>query len=82
MKKLGWGGMNWVIEIDILIYTLLIICVKQITNENLLHYSMLCSDRDGKETQKRGDICMWMADSLLSTAETHDKVKQLHCNKN
>ena len=46
------GGMNWEIEMDI--YTLL--CIKQITNENLLvqHrelYSMLCGNLNGKETQ-------------------------------
>ena len=29
----GWGGMNWEIGIDI--YAL--ICIKQITNENLLY---------------------------------------------
>ena len=28
------GGMNWEIGIDV--YTLLILCVKQVTNENLL----------------------------------------------
>ena len=31
----GVGGMNWEIGIDI--YTLLILCIKQITNENLLY---------------------------------------------
>ena len=32
----GWGdGMNWEIGIDI--YTLLILCIKYITNENLLY---------------------------------------------
>ena len=51
------GGMNW--EAGIHIYTLL--CIKQITNENLLYStgnSTQCSgDLNGKEIQKRGDIC-------------------------
>ena len=40
-KRLGlteggkWFGMNW--EIGIYIYTLLILCMKKITNENLLY---------------------------------------------
>ena len=60
--------MNW--EIGINIYTLLYI--KQITNENLLYstrelYSMLCGDLNGKEIQKRGDICILIADSLCCT---------------
>ena len=33
----GGGGMNWEIGIDI--YTLSILCIKQITNENLLYSS-------------------------------------------
>ena len=31
----GQGGMNWEIWIDI--YTLLIVCIKEITNKNLLY---------------------------------------------
>ena len=31
--------------------------------------SMLCGDLDGKEIQKRGDICIQIADSLCCTAE-------------
>ena len=38
--------------------------------EHLELYSMLCGDLNGKETPKRGDICMHMADSLHSIAET------------
>ena len=42
--------------------------------ENLLFhrepYSVLCGDLNGKEIQKRGDICSHLADSLCSTAET------------
>ena len=49
---LGEGGMNW--ETDI--YTLL--CKKYITNENLLYSSVLCGGLNGKEIQKRGDICI------------------------
>ena len=33
-------------------------------------YSVLCGDLNGKEIQKRGDICSHLADSLCSTAET------------
>ena len=45
--------MNWEIGIDI--YTALILCIKQVTNEN--HYiaqETLLSDPFGKEIQKRG----------------------------
>ena len=36
---------------------------------------MLCGDLNGKESQKRGDICIHIADSLHCTAETqHCKV--------
>ena len=31
----GWGGRNWQIGIDI--YTLLLLSIKQITNENILY---------------------------------------------
>ena len=34
-KEEAGGGMNWKIETDV--YTLLILCIKMITNENLLH---------------------------------------------
>ena len=45
-------GMDWETGIDI--YTLLILCINLITNENLLYnsgqlYSMLCGDLNGKE---------------------------------
>ena len=46
------------------IYTLL--CVKYITNENLLYHrevhAMLCGDRNGKEILKRGNMCMCSLD--------------------
>ena len=53
----GVGGsseMNWKIGIDT--YTLL--CIKEITNENLHRelWSVLCGDLIEKEIQKRGDI--------------------------
>ena len=34
-------------------------------------YSVLCGDLNGKEIQKRGDICIRIADSLCCTAETN-----------
>ena len=66
------GGINWEIGFDI--YTLLYI--KQITNKNLLYStgnSTQCSvvDLNEKEIQKRGDICIHIADSLRCTAETN-----------
>ena len=64
--------MNWEIGTDIC--TLLILCINQITNEDLLYStgnSVLCGDLNGKEIQKRGDICIRIADSLCCTAETN-----------
>ena len=46
-KGEGGGGMNWEIGIDI--YTLLTLCIKQITNENLLYNT-------GNSTQRSGDL--------------------------
>ena len=47
----GGSGNNWEIGMDI--YTLLILFIKYITNENLLYstgnYSVLWSDLNGKE---------------------------------
>ena len=40
----------------------------EIINQN---YSMLCGDLNGKEIQKRGDICICIADSLCCTVETN-----------
>ena len=52
------SGRNWEIVIDI--YTVLILCMKQISNENQLHGSgnqpMLCGNLNGKAIQKRGII--------------------------
>ena len=63
--------MNWEIGIDI--YTLFILCIRQIINENIHRelYSMLSGDLNGKEIQKRGDICIRIADSLCCTVETN-----------
>ena len=65
---------NW--EIGIGIYTLLILCIKQVTNENILQrfrepYSVLDGDLNGKVIQKRGNICIHIADSLYCTGETN-----------
>ena len=56
------------------IHTLSILCIKQITNENILHgtgnstwFSVLTST--GTKS-KKGDICMCMADSLCFTVES------------
>ena len=46
-------------------YTL--IYLKWITNKD----SVLCGDLNGKEIQKRGDICICIADSLCCTVETN-----------
>ena len=49
--------------------------VYKIDNNKNLPYStgdsMLCGDLNGKEIQKRGDICIHMADSLCCTADTN-----------
>ena len=52
---------------------LLTLCIKQITDENLLDRpgnSVLCGDVNGKEIQKRVDIGLHVADLLCCTAET------------
>ena len=33
--------------------------------------SVLCGDLNGKEIQKRGDVCIQIADSLCCTAENN-----------
>ena len=59
--------MNWKTGIDT--YTLLLLCIKQITNENLLWhkelYLGLYGNLSGKEIQKRGDPGICRAGSLL-----------------
>ena len=42
---------------------------------------MLYSDLNGKEIQKRGDVCIHTADSHYVTVETNSVVKQLYSNK-
>ena len=44
-EEKGEGGMNWEIGTDI--YTLLILCIKQITNENLLYSPGNCTQCSG-----------------------------------
>ena len=66
--------MNWEIEIDI--YTVLMLCIKQTTNENLLYStgnSVLCGDLKEKEIQKRQDICIHVIYTLCCTEETNTK---------
>ena len=51
--------MTWDVGTDVYtyIYTLLILCIKQMTNENLVYStgnSVLCGDLDGKEIQEEG----------------------------
>ena len=55
----------WEWEIGIDIYALLILCIKQITNEKILYIP----GTYGKEIQRRGDICICTADSLCWTTE-------------
>ena len=65
--------MNWEIGVDI--YILLIICIKQRTNENLLYStgnSTQCSVVTKWEgNPKREDICIPIADSLCYIIETN-----------
>ena len=64
--------MDWEIGTDI--YTLL--CIRQITNENLLYntgrstqYSVMAYM--GRKSPKRGDICVCIADSFCLIIETN-----------
>ena len=46
-------------------------------------YSVLCGDLNEKEIQKRGDIHIYIANSLCRTGETNTTLlKQLYSNKN
>ena len=74
-KWVRGDGRDWEVGIDM--YTLM--CIEQITNENLVHSignSSQCSrDFTGKEIQGTGDIFIHVADSLRCTAEAqHCKV--------
>ena len=41
-------------------------------------YSKLCGDLNGKEIQKRGDICIHTADSLGCAVETNTALSSNH----
>ena len=41
---------------------------------------MFCGDLNGKEIQKRGEMCLQMADSLRCTIETNNTAQQLYFN--
>ena len=61
-------------DIGIDIYTLL--CIKQMTNKNLLYStgnSTQCSvlTSMGKEAKKRVDLCIYVTNSLCGTAATN-----------
>ena len=40
-------------------------------DQKILEKTSICGDQNGKEIQKRGDICRHVADSLCCTAETN-----------
>ena len=48
---------------------------------NFLRNLVLFADLNGKKIQKRGDMCVRIADVLCSTAETINTVEQLYSNK-
>ena len=41
------------------------------TLQHIKLYSVLCGDLNSKETQKRGDICIHIAEALCCTVETN-----------
>ena len=45
--------------------------IKNSTNRFRELYSVISGDLSGKEIQKRGDICIHIADSFCCTAETN-----------
>ena len=76
MDTKGWvgGGRKWESGIDI--YTLLILCITYLTNENLVYStgnSTQCFVLTymGRKSKKRGDICIPEADSLCCRAESN-----------
>ena len=79
LQSMGWKRVRYDLATKTT-QTLLILCIKQITNENLLYstgncaYSMLCDDIDGKEIQKRGDIHFCIVDSLCCTVTQNYKL--------
>ena len=71
-EGVGWIGTD--------IYTLLILCIKWTTNENLLYRtgtSTLPGDLKEPEIHKKGDICKHIADLLGGTAETNCEIAVL-----
>ena len=73
----GLGGMNWEVGIDI--YTILILCIKHITSENLgegndnpLQYSCLENPRDGGS---------WWA-AIYGVAQSRTWLKRLSSSEN
>ena len=72
---MGKGGENaWIWEIGIDTYTLLILCIKQITRKNLLFNTenslVWCSDLNRKEVQNGMDVGICVADSFYYAVET------------
>ena len=70
----GKGGGNWEIGIDI--NTLLILCIKQTTNENLLYSTgnyiqYLIINYNGKESKKYRYTYVCITESLCCTPETN-----------
>ena len=75
--------MNWEPGTDI--YTLLMIYIKQITNEKLLcsaGNSTQCSLPEWEDNLKKRGMCICMVDSLCCIVEINNTVKQLYSNKN
>ena len=77
------SGVNW--EIGIGIYTLLILSIKQITNENLLYstetrLSALWWPQWEGNPKKRGYVCRYSWFTLLYSWNWYDIVKQLYFN--
>ena len=83
----GGSGVGWTGRLVLThMHSWYCVFIKEITYENPLHCTrngtMLCVDLNGKETQERVDIGIWIVDSLFWTAETNSTVKQLHSHKN
>ena len=46
-------------------------CLEIGSSQEWIHYSVICGDLNGKEIQKRGDICIHTADSLCYIVGTN-----------
>ena len=46
-------------------------CSEIVSSQEWIHYSVTCGDLSGKEIQKRGDVCIHVADSLCSAIDTN-----------